>query len=215
MNEIIDFFKTLTNPQSIIEYGGIVLLLVVIFCENGVFFAFFFPGDSLVFTAGLFCAIGLLHYPLLTVELLMFTAAMLGYLFGYFFGYKSGELLMQRKDSIWFKKKYILMAQGYYDKYGGKMLIIARFLPIIRTFAPILSGILKMDLRKFMIFNAVGGFVWIFLFVHLGYYFGKMIPNPERYLHYIVFALVFGTSLPILLSLLRNKKNKTNNDNSQ
>ncbi len=206
MNEILDFFKTLTNPQSIIEYGGIVLLLVVIFCENGVFFAFFFPGDSLVFTAGLFCAIGLLHYPLYTVEALMIAAALLGYLFGYFFGYKSGDVLMNRPDSIFFRKKYIEMAQDYHKKYGGKMLIIARFLPIIRTFAPILAGIIKMDFKKFMLYNAVGGIIWIFLLVHLGYYFGSLIPNPQQYLHYIVFALVFGTSMPFLVSFLRKKK---------
>ncbi len=206
MTELFDFIMNLMNPQYILQYGGLMLLLLVLFAENGLFFAFFLPGDSLLFTTGLFCAIGLLPHPLWLLLVSMFVVSFLGYSFAYYFGLRSGKILLNKPDSLFFKRRYVVMARAYYGKFGGKTLLIGRYLPIIRTFAPILAGMVRMPLKNFMFYNVLGSFLWIMTVVNLGYWFGKTIPQPEKYLNYIVLGLVVVTAVPIVQSLWKKKK---------
>ena len=208
MTELFDFIKHLVNPESILHYGGMVLLFVVIFAENGVFFGFFLPGDSLLFTAGLLCATGIIHDPVEVVLLVISIASVLGYSFGYYFGHKTGKALLNRPDSLFFKKKHIEVARTYYDRYGGKTLIIGRFLPIVRTFAPILAGIINMDLRRFMFINILGGILWPLVVVNAGYFLGKMVPNARDYLSYVIVLMVIVTTIPIVNAYSNKRKKK-------
>ena len=206
MQEIWEFFKTLIDPESIINYGGLALLLFVVFAETGLLIGFFLPGDSLIFISGMICVSKpeLLDVSLLTLILSMSFAAILGNIAGYWFGYKVGPPLFERRDSLIFKKKYLEVTREFYDKNGGKTLIIGRFLPIIRTFAPILAGVFKVDFKKFMLFNILGGFAWIGLLSSIGYYLGKNEWVQEN-IEWIVIALVIVTIIPIFTSF--RKKN--------
>src|ERR1041384_1862838 len=172
---MFEFLKQLTDPESIIKYGGFAFLLFVIFAETGLFIGFFLPGDNLVFIAGLLCAtkpeIMNVSFPILILS--MVAAAVLGNMFGYWFGKKAGETLYTRKNSFFFRQSHVTTTKTYYEKHGGKTLILGRFLPIIRTFAPILAGVIKIDFKKFMLYNIVGGFAWIGLLSSAGYFLGK------------------------------------------
>lgn len=214
MTELFDFIKHLVNPESILHYGGMVLLFVVIFAENGVFFGFFLPGDSLLFTAGLLCATGIIHDPVEVVLLVISIASVLGYSFGYYFGHKTGKALLNRPDSMFFKKKHIEVARTYYDKYGGKTLIIGRFLPIVRTFAPILAGIINMDMKRFMLINIIGAVLWPLVVVNAGYFLGKMVPNARDYLSYVIVLMVIVTAIPIVNAYNNKKKSKAQSEES-
>ncbi|MBX7204407.1 MAG: DedA family protein [Bacteroidia bacterium] len=191
-----------------------VLLFVVIFAENGVFFGFFLPGDSLLFTAGLLCATGIIHDPVEVVLLVISIASVLGYSFGYYFGHKTGKALLNRPDSMFFKKKHIEVARTYYDKYGGKTLIIGRFLPIVRTFAPILAGIINMDMKRFMLINIIGAVLWPLVVVNAGYFLGKMVPNARDYLSYVIVLMVIVTAIPIVNAYNNKKKSKAQSEES-
>jgi membrane-associated protein len=202
-----DFIKALIDPESIINYGGLALLLFVVFAETGLLIGFFLPGDSLIFISGMICVSKpeLLDIDLLSLILSMSTAAILGNLTGYWFGYKVGPPLFERKDSLIFKKKYLEVTRDFYDKNGGKTLIIGRFLPIIRTFAPILAGVFKVDFKKFMLFNIIGAFAWIGLLSSIGYYLGKN-EWVEENIEWIVIALVIITIIPIFTSFRKKKE---------
>jgi membrane-associated protein len=208
MTELWDLLQKLVNPESIIHYGGLVLLFIIVFAENGVFFGFFLPGDSLLFTAGLLTATGIIKEPIELVLLLVGIAGVLGYAFGYYFGHKTGQALLNRPDSFFFKKKHIEIARGYYQKYGGKTLIIGRFLPIVRTFAPIVAGIINMDLKKFMLFNISGSAMWVLVVINAGYFMGKTIPNASEYLGYIVIGMVVVTAIPVFNAYRAKVRNK-------
>jgi membrane-associated protein len=200
MHEILEFLKQLTNPESIIKFGGLTLLLFVIFAETGLFIGFFLPGDSLVLISGIICASRpeLLNVNIIVLEASLMAAAILGNVAGYWFGNKMGEKLLRRKDSFLFKRKHIELTQQFYEKNGGKTLIIGRFLPIIRTFAPILAGVIKIDKKKFMLYNAVGAVLWIGLLSTVGYRFGR-VTWVQHNIGYIIIVLIIITMLPIVL----------------
>lgn len=207
---MIDFLKTLTDPNSIIQYGGIGLLLFVIFAETGLFIGFFLPGDNLILLAGILCRSKpelLSNVSLPVLELLMILAAVAGNAFGYYFGYKSGTALFKKEDTLFFKKSRLELAKKYYEKYGGNLaLIIARFLPVVRTFVPILAGVIKVNFLYFMVFNLTGAILWIGILASLGYYLVNLFPEIGNYLNYIFIALIILTALPIIRILLKNKK---------
>ena len=206
---MIEFLKQLTDPQSIIAYGGLALLLFVVFAETGLLIGFFLPGDSLIFISGMICVSkpGLLGVNLFTLILLLCVAAILGNIVGYWFGYKVGPPLFERKDSLIFKIKYLEVTRKFYDKNGGKTLIIGRFLPIIRTFAPILAGVVKIEFKKFMLYNLVGALAWIGTLCSIGYYLGTY-EWVQKNIGYIVIALIIITSIPVLTTFLRERKDK-------
>jgi membrane-associated protein len=205
---MFDFFKQLTDPQSIIQYGGLWLLLFVVFAETGLLVGFFLPGDSLIFVSGLLCATKpqLLNvsFPILLFGLI--SSAVIGNVFGYWFGKKTGQALYHKKDSLLFKRKHLDTTKAFYEKHGGKALILGRFLPIIRTFAPILAGVIEVDFKKFMVYNLVGAILWIVSIASIAYYLGINFPEVENYLGYIIIGLIIVTAIPVLTTYYKNRQ---------
>ena len=207
MSELFEIFKNLINPEFIIQYGGITLLILVIFAETGLFFGFFLPGDSLLFTAGLFCGTAYLDINILTLIILLILAAFLGDNIGYFFGNKVGQKLFKRKDSFLFKQKYLEMTKAFYQKHGGKAVIFGRFFPIIRTFAPILAGAAGVEFKKFTLYNIIGALLWIPSFTLAGYFLVRIIPNIQDYLHYIILGVIAASVAPVAIAFIKGRKN--------
>jgi membrane-associated protein len=205
MDGIIEFIKELVNPESIIRYGGIYLLLFVVFAETGLFVGFFLPGDSLLFTAGLLCSTGILQINPFLLIVLIIIAAVLGNITGYFFGKKVGVLLFKRRSGILFRQEHLVTANEFYQKHGKKTIILSRFLPIVRTFAPIVAGIVKLEQYKFILYSLVGAFFWVSSLVLIGYYMGKYIPGTKEYLKFIVIFLIVITSIPFVYNWIKKK----------
>ena len=212
MQEIWSFLKELVNPESIVQLG-LPLLLFVIFAETGLFFGFFLPGDSLVFISGLICATNneYLDVNIITLISTMISAAVIGNLVGYWFGRKVGPALFRKEDNLFFKKRHLLATQSFYEKHGGKTLILGRFLPIVRTFAPILAGIISINFRKFMMYNLIGATAWIGSISSIGYFLGSKFPKTKDYLGYIVIGLIIITTIPVFITYLKEKKKGNQN----
>jgi|SRR5690625_3507312 len=211
MENAWEFIQHLINPQWILDHGGLWLLIIIIFAETGLFLGFFLPGDSLLFVTGMTLSVNNHISGLNVWEVVIFLiiAGILGNFTGYWFGKKSGPLLFKKEDSLLFKKKHLLAANDFYEKYGGSAIALARFLPFIRTFAPIVAGIVKMDLKKFSIFNIVGCIAWVAIMVLSGYYLGKSIPGLGDHLFIIVVVMVIITTAPVLIKILFGKIKNT------
>jgi membrane-associated protein len=206
MENTIEFVKTLLNPQSIIHYGGLALLLFIIFAETGLFFGFFLPGDSLLFVAGLMCGSPIFDVNIVTLNLTVITAGILGNFVGYYFGKKTGPMLFKRDDSLLFKKKHVNAAKDFYDRYGGMALILGRFIPIIRTFVPIMAGVVAIDFKKFVIYNIVGSVAWVSSMTLSGYFLGKIFPSLQENLEYIVITIILVSMIPVVLTYLKERR---------
>lgn len=179
MDGVIEFFKQLVNPESIIQYGGLYLLLFVIYAETGLFVGFFLPGDSLLFTAGLFCSSGVLKLNPFLLIVLIVCCAVLGNMTGYYFGKKVGVLLFKRKSGLLFRQEHLQTANEFYRKHGKKTIVWSRFFPVVRTFAPIVAGIVKLEFYQFIIFSLIGGALWVSSLVLIGYYLGNTCLAPR------------------------------------
>ncbi len=201
MEILIEFFSKLQNINELIRWGGYVALAVIIFSETGLFFGFFLPGDSLMVTAGLFAAQGDLN--VLTLLALLGACAIIGDATGFEIGRLSGKKIFSREDSWLFKKKHLERTQQFYNRHGGKTIVLARFVPIVRTFAPLVAGVAGMRYRDFALFNIVGGLSWVISMVGIGYLLGRTIPNAEQYIHIIVAIVIFLSILPGIISYLR------------
>lgn len=199
------------DAETMIRSGGFYLILFVIFAETGLFFGFFLPGDYLLFLAGLFTASGLLEVSIFSLCLGMIIAGILGNFVGYWFGWRTGPMLFKRKDTWLFKQKYIVMAEEFYNKYGGTALILGRFMPIIRTFAPIFAGVVRLDFKKFVLFNIIGSFLWVLVLTLAGYYLGKKFPQIVEYIEYIVIGFVVLATAPIIITIIKRKLSKNSN----
>jgi membrane-associated protein len=199
---------SLLDPTNIIKTVGLIGVLAIIFAESGLLIGFFLPGDSLLFTAGFLASQGFL--PIAWLLPLSFAAAVAGDSVGYWFGVKTGPKIFTREDSLFFNKNHILRAQHFYEKHGGKTIILARFLPIVRTFAPIVAGVGKMNYRNFLMFNVLGGFLWTFGLILLGYALGNLIPNIDRYLVPIILLIIFLSVAPTAWHLLKDKSSRDN-----
>ena len=208
MHEIFEFLKQLVNPESIIHYGGIYLLLFVVFAETGLFVGFFLPGDSLLFTAGLLCSTHILDMHPSLLIILIIAAAVAGNMVGFGFGKKVGPLLFRRKSGLLFRQEHLVTAHEFYKKHGKKTIILSRFLPIVRTFAPIVAGIVKLDLYKFFIYSFVGAFFWVNALVLTGFFLGEYIPGIKNYLGYIVIFLIVITSIPFVINSIKKRHAK-------
>ena len=206
-----DFINTLVfldsfNPESIIQYGGLGLLLLIIFAETGVFFGFFLPGDSLLFVAGLLTETEYLDTPVALLIVLLIVAAVSGSTVGYLTGRWAGNYLKHRKDTWYFKKKYLDITQAFYQKHGMMAFILGRFLPIVRTFVTILAGMVKIDMVKFLIFNFLGATIWIVTMVLAGHFLGRLFPGIMTYLELIVIGMILVSAIPVIVTYLKNKK---------
>ncbi len=191
----------LIEPKTIITAVGTLGVIAIIFIETGLFFGFFLPGDSLLFTAGFLASQGYVSLPWLLVG--TFLAAVIGDTVGYAFGKKIGPALFAKEDSVIFNKQHIVRAQQFYEKHGVKTIILARFMPIVRTFAPIVAGIGGMKYRTFLTFNLIGGFAWTWSMLWLGYGLGELIPNPDRYIIPIVIVILLVSSAPALKEIFK------------
>ena len=214
----------LLNPEFYItlQIGGVqiglYIVLFIIFAETGLFACFFLPGDSLLFLAGIYSKD--LVQNIFTIEndfinvtilsLLVAAAGIVGNMVGYWFGAKSGYYLFKKEDTFWFKKKYLLQSKDFFEKYGGKAIIFARFLPIFRTFAPIVAGIVSMDKSKFMFFNILSSFLWSFILIFSGHYLygiflDKFGIDLKEHIEYIIIIIVLLTTVPVLFKLLNKR----------
>ncbi|NUM31558.1 MAG: VTT domain-containing protein [Bacteroidetes bacterium] len=206
MQEYIELIPKLFVPENLIKIGGLGLLIFIVFAETGLFVGFFLPGDSLLFTAGILCSTEALKVDIWTLMILLNIAAVSGNITGYYFGKKVGPKLFTRDDSLLFKKRYILITRTFYNKYGGKALIMGRFLPIIRTFAPILSGVIMFDYKKFLTYTIVGSILWTSAMTLSAYYLAKAIPNLKDHLGLVVIFMIIVTAIPVFRTYLREKK---------
>jgi membrane-associated protein len=192
--------------EELIRSVGYIGLFAIVFAESGLFFGFFLPGDSLLLTAGLLAFKG--HLDLALLIPLIFTAAVLGDNVGYWFGAKTGPRIFNRENSLFFKRKNLLAAKAFYDKHGGKTLILARFMPFIRTFAPIVAGAVEMEWRRFFFFNLIGGVLWGIGVTLAGYFLGQLFPADvlERYFLVIVVAVIVLSALPTMIHIWRENR---------
>jgi membrane-associated protein len=192
------------NVNSLIRSGGLLMIGAIVFAESGLLIGFFLPGDTLLFTAGFFAAQGQL--PLGWLMLVVIIAAITGDSVGYTIGRRTGHKIFSKKDGLFFRQDYIIKAEAFYNDHGGKTIILARFIPIIRTFAPLVAGVGKMPYRRFLSFNIVGATIWGGGVVLLGHWLGSKIPNIDHYLLPMVFLAMLFTFSPVILHILRDKK---------
>ncbi|MBS1488568.1 MAG: VTT domain-containing protein [Bacteroidetes bacterium] len=194
------------SPETIIRLGGVALLVIVVFTETGLFFGFFLPGDSLLFTAGLFCHTDLIKMPVATLIALLIIAATLGTTTGYFFGKWFGNYFSHRKENFFYRKKYVDLTQEYFQKHGMMAFVFGRFIPIVRTFLPILAGLAQIEIKKFWIYNLFGASLWVLLLVMAGYWLGKLFPNLTEYIGLIALIMILVSTLPVILSFFNKKR---------
>jgi len=197
-------FRFLTDVQALIAWGGTVMVCAVVFVETGLFFGFFLPGDSLLVSAGIFAAAGFLDLRALLIGGAI--CAVAGDQVGYIIGRTAGQALYSRPDSLFFKRRHLERAHDFYEKYGGKTIVLARFMPIVRTFAPAVAGAARMNYRRFVTYNVIGGVLWVFSMVLLGYSLGRLVPDINRYIHLVIAIVVFLSILPGILEFWRQRR---------
>ncbi|SJZ39362.1 DedA family protein [Sediminibacterium ginsengisoli] len=218
-------WSQLLQPQFYIEHGGLWLILFVVFAETGLFAGFFLPGDSLLFVAGIYSSdIARELYPtgneildLFMLMALISAAGIAGNSVGYWFGRKVGPAMYSWKENMLFKQRYLVQAHDFYEKHGGGAIIIARFIPIVRTFAPIIAGIVQMEKKKFFFYNVVGCIAWVFSMLFAGHFLQKWILaefnfDLKNHLEVIVLGIVLVTTAPVLIKLLFSKKDPSRID---
>jgi membrane-associated protein len=191
----------LFNVKGLIEWGGTLLVCIIVFIETGFFVGFFLPGDSLLVTAGVFAASGQLRIS--TLLLLVPLCAIAGDQIGYWIGRKAGQTLYRREDSLVFRKSHLERAHQFYEKYGGKTVILARFIPIVRTFCPPVAGAAQMPYSRYLAYDVAGGLLWGGGMILGGYFLGRQIPNISDNIHYVIAVVIFLSLLPPIISVLR------------
>jgi membrane-associated protein len=214
-------WSQLLQPQFYIEHGGLWLIMLVVFAETGLFAGFFLPGDSLLFVAGIYStnlanevvATGNEYIDLLVILVLIAAAGIAGNATGYWFGRKVGPAMYGWKENILFKRTYLEQAHAFYEKHGGGAIIVARFIPIIRTFAPIIAGIVQMQKARFVVYNIIGSFAWVFSMLVGGHFLQKWILSQfgfdlKHHLEVIVLGIVLITTAPVIIKLVFNKGKK-------
>jgi membrane-associated protein len=193
------------DPESLITYGGLLIVFLLVYSTTGLFFCFFLPSGAVLFAAGVLVATGGLQYSIFTVCVLLILASALGAVTGYWFGRQAGPLLYHRQDSRCFRKQHLKTAESFYNKYGWLALTAGLFLPIIRTFAPIVAGIVRLDFRKFILLTIIGSVTWITSFVAAGYFIGSR-PFLKPWLNYIVIAFILIVTIPLIVKTIKELK---------
>lgn len=200
---VLSILHRLYDVEGIIRWGGLLMLIGIVFSETGLMVGFFLPGDSLLVTAGVFAAAG--HLDIVTLLGTLTVAAIVGDQVGYYIGYRTGPRIFRREDSLLFKRDHLLRAKRFYERHGGKTIILARFMPIVRTFAPVVAGVGQMEYRRFVGFNVVGGFLWVWSMCLLGYSLGHAIPDIDRHIHVVIAAVIFLSILPGIIEFVRSR----------
>ncbi len=207
MSSFFDWFERLRDLPTLVQAAGYIGLVTIIFVETGFFFGFFLPGDSLLVTAGLLIATGLDMNVYLLGGMLN-VAAIAGDALNYWVGRITGPKIFVRDDSFFFKRKYVEQAHAFYVKHGAKTIFLARFMPIIRTFAPLVAGVARMDYRVFTIYNVLGGTAWIWSMLFTGYFLGRYVPGIDRYIELVIIVVIFLSILPGIIAWLRERRRK-------
>ncbi len=203
MQEILHTLRDLLDPEKIIQVGGLALVTAIIFAETGLMFGFFLPGDSLLFTVGLFCALEILPVPIGWVILALSAAAIVGDQVGYWTGRLLGQRLFEKRETWFFKRKYLEQTRAFYNRWGKSAIILGRYVPIVRTFAPILAGVVGFSPRQFIVYNATGGILWIVSLTLAGYGLGSAFPWLRKYIEVIALGIIVLSLLPILRTYLK------------
>lgn len=209
---LLDFLKSLTDPERLISllgtvftgWWGYLMLFGIVFAETGLLVGFFLPGDSLLFTVGVVAGAGKLD--IVAINLALMVAAIVGDAVGYVLGRKTGKAIFDRPDSRFFRREHLLRTQAFYDKHGGKTIIYARFIPIIRTFAPFVAGVAGMSYPRFLSFNVFGGIGWVLLMTLLGYKLGG-VPIVRAHFEKVILGIIFVSVLPVVFELVRSLRN--------
>jgi membrane-associated protein len=205
MQSLLDLFHQLTNVREIVRVGGYVGLTGIIFAETGLLVGFFLPGDSLLVTAGLLASQPEFGLNVWALGALLSVAAIVGNTVGYFIGRASGPRLFTRDDSLLFKKKHLYRAQEFYRKHGGKTLVLARFMPIVRTFVPVVAGLANMPFAAYTAYNVLGGVLWIWSMLLVGYFLGRAMPGIDKYIEVMILVIVFLSVLPAIIAWWRDR----------
>jgi membrane-associated protein len=193
----------LPTLEEIIVWGGYIGLFAIIFSETGLLIGFFLPGDSLLVTAGLFAARG--HLDIVLLNVLLIIAAVTGDATGYLIGTRAGHTLYNRPQSRWFRRDHLIKTREFYEKYGGITIVLARFMPFARTFAPVVAGVAEMTYRRFAVFNIAGGIGWVLSMTLIGYYLGRFIPGIEKHIEYIIVIIVVISVLPLVVKYVHHR----------
>lgn len=206
MPTILHYFKTLTDPWQLVQFlngwPAYLILFAIVFAETGLLVGFFFPGDSLMFAVGVFAGAGKLD--IFWVNVVLMAAAILGDSFNFLLGVKTGPRIFSRENSRFFHKKHLIRARQFYERHGGKTIIYARFIPIIRTFAPFVAGVGRMDYKRFVAFNVFGGIGWVFSISSLGYLLGN-VPIVKNNFEKVILLIIFLSILPGIIEVVRHR----------
>lgn len=203
MEFLWELFHRIYDVEGLVRVGGLVALIAIVFAETGLMVGFFLPGDSLLVTAGLFAARGDLDMWSLTV--LLSLAAITGDTLGYTIGARLGPRIFTRENSLFFHKKHLITTQEFYERHGGFTIVIARFMPILRTFAPVVAGVGAMRYRRFLSYNIFGGIGWVVSMTCLGFFLGRAVPNIDRHIHIVIVVVIFLSLLPGIIKFARER----------
>ena len=204
MEFVQDFFRAVYNVPELIRIGG---LIVIVYAETGLLVGFFLPGDSLLITAGLFASRG--DFDIITLNVVLIAAAIAGDATGYWIGRRTGRALFSRPDSWYFRREHLRMTQEYYERHGGKTIVIARFAPILRTFAPVVAGVAEMGYRRFATYNVAGGIAWVASMTVSGYMLGNLVPGIESHIHLVIAGVIGVSLLPAVIAWLRSRRTRS------
>jgi membrane-associated protein len=203
MEFLWNLFHQIYDVEFLVRAGGLLALIAIVFVETGLLVGFFLPGDSLLVTAGIFAARGDLD--MWTLNLTLSLAAIAGDSVGYAIGAKTGPKIFTREDSLFFHRKHLITAKEFYDKYGGFTIFIARFMPIIRTFAPVVAGVGAMQYKRFISYNVFGGIFWVLSMTSIGYFLGRIVPDIEERIHVVIAIVIFLSLLPGIAKVIRER----------
>ncbi len=204
METLQELLSRLYDVESIIKWGGMMMICGIVFAETGLMIGFFLPGDSLLVTAGIFAAAG--HLNVYWLLVLVSLCAVVGDQLGYYIGQKTGPALFNKEDSLLFKRSHVWRAQMFYEKYGAKTIVIARFVPVVRTFAPIVAGVGKMNYRRFVTYNVTGGILWVVSMILTGYVVGSTVPNINKHIHKVIVVVILLSILPAIIEFIRERR---------
>jgi membrane-associated protein len=210
MHQLLEWFRAIYNVEGIVAWGGLLALVIIVFAETGLLVGFFLPGDSLLVTAGIYCtSANPTKEPLLDivwVNLAVSAAAIIGDTVGYWIGAKSGPKLFTREKSLFFSKKHLLRTKEFYERHGGKTIIIARFMPFVRTFAPVVAGVGQMSYRRFLTYNVFGGIGWVLSMTMLGFTLGKVYPPITKQVDKLIIVIIAVSLMPAAISWVLNRR---------
>jgi membrane-associated protein len=204
MELIEQFFSTVYNVPELVRIAGFYGLILIVFAETGLLVGFFLPGDSLLITAGLFAARG--DFDIVTLNLVLIAAAIAGDATGYWIGRRTGQALYSRPDSFFFRREHLRITHDYYERHGGKTIVFARFIPIVRTFAPVVAGVAEMGYARFATYNVVGAIAWVTSMTVGGYALGNLVPDIESRIHYVVAAVIAISLMPPAWAWLKSRR---------